>query len=134
MHRFVLAVLAIAPSGVLYFVAALLVRQLNDDDLRWQPAIHRNGRRSAGLFERHGKVESVKLINDRETGRPRGFAFVDMAAGDAQTRFSKRMASRWVAARCASTKLRSAPREPAPGRRWWRWWRRLGAAALVMRR
>src|SRR6185437_412076 len=23
------------------------------------------------LFERHGKVESVKLINDRETGRPR---------------------------------------------------------------
>ena len=36
------------------------------------------------LFERHGKVESVKLINDRETGRPRGFAFVDMAAGDAQ--------------------------------------------------
>src|ERR1700686_1238369 len=36
------------------------------------------------LFERHGKVESVKLINDRETGRPRGFAFVDMAAGEAQ--------------------------------------------------
>ena len=30
------------------------------------------------LFERHGKVESVKLINDRETGKPRGFGFVDM--------------------------------------------------------
>jgi len=25
------------------------------------------------LFERHGTVESVKLINDRETGKPRGF-------------------------------------------------------------
>ena len=37
-----------------------------------------------GLFEKHGKVDSVKLINDRETGRPRGFAFVDMAAGEAQ--------------------------------------------------
>jgi RNA recognition motif-containing protein len=37
-----------------------------------------------GLFERYGKVDSVKLINDRETGRPRGFAFVDMAAGEAQ--------------------------------------------------
>ena len=37
------------------------------------------------LFERHGKVESVKLINDRETGRPRGFAFVDMGASEAQT-------------------------------------------------
>jgi len=30
------------------------------------------------LFERHGKVESVKLINDRETGKPRGFGFVAM--------------------------------------------------------
>lgn len=36
------------------------------------------------LFERHGKVESVKLINDRETGRPRGFGFVDMAGNEAQ--------------------------------------------------
>jgi len=53
------------------------------------------------LFERHGKVESVKLINDRETGRPRGFAFVDMAAGEAQTRFNRRTVSRWVDVRCA---------------------------------
>ena len=37
------------------------------------------------LFERHGTVESVKLINDRETGKPRGFGFVDMAQADAQT-------------------------------------------------
>ena len=37
-----------------------------------------------GLFERHGKVESVKMINDRETGRPRGFGFVEMASGEAQ--------------------------------------------------
>jgi len=37
------------------------------------------------LFEQHGKVESVKIINDRETGRPRGFAFVDMPGADAQT-------------------------------------------------
>jgi len=36
------------------------------------------------LFERHGKVDSVKLINDRETGKPRGFCFVDMASGEAQ--------------------------------------------------
>lgn len=36
------------------------------------------------LFERHGKVESVKLINDRETGKPRGFGFVDMPSGEAQ--------------------------------------------------
>ena len=29
-------------------------------------------------FERHGSVESVNVITDRETGRPRGFAFVEM--------------------------------------------------------
>ncbi len=36
------------------------------------------------LFERHGKVDSVKLINDRETGKPRGFGFVDMPQSEAQ--------------------------------------------------
>jgi RNA recognition motif-containing protein len=36
------------------------------------------------LFEQHGQVDSVKIINDRETGRPRGFCFVDMPADDAQ--------------------------------------------------
>ncbi len=30
------------------------------------------------LFERHGAVASVNVIMDRETGRPRGFAFVEM--------------------------------------------------------
>lgn len=36
------------------------------------------------LFAAHGTVESVKLINDRDTGRPRGFGFVDMPQDDAQ--------------------------------------------------
>ncbi|MET0659015.1 MAG: RNA-binding protein [Steroidobacteraceae bacterium] len=36
------------------------------------------------LFEQHGTVESVALINDRETGRPRGFGFVEMPRADAQ--------------------------------------------------
>lgn len=30
------------------------------------------------LFERHGTVTSVNLVTDRETGRPRGFGFVEM--------------------------------------------------------
>ncbi len=30
------------------------------------------------LFEQHGDVESVKFIQDRETGRFRGFGFVEM--------------------------------------------------------
>ncbi len=30
-------------------------------------------------FEAFGKVASVSIIKDRETGRPRGFAFVEMS-------------------------------------------------------
>ncbi len=37
------------------------------------------------LFEAHGAVTSAKVITDRDTGRPRGFAFVEMEqAEDAQ--------------------------------------------------
>lgn len=32
------------------------------------------------LFEAHGTVESVNLITDRETGRLRGFGFVEMSS------------------------------------------------------
>ena len=38
-----------------------------------------------GLFEAHGAVEKVSLVTDRETGRSRGFAFVEMTdAGEAE--------------------------------------------------
>ncbi len=30
------------------------------------------------MFSPYGSVHSVNLINDRETGRPRGFGFVEM--------------------------------------------------------
>ena len=30
-------------------------------------------------FEEYGSVESVRLITDRDTGRPRGFGFVEMS-------------------------------------------------------
>jgi cold-inducible RNA-binding protein len=35
------------------------------------------------LFAPHGAVESVNLVMDRDTGRSRGFAFVEMAEGGA---------------------------------------------------
>ena len=31
------------------------------------------------VFQRHGSVDSVNVITDRETGRARGFAFVEMS-------------------------------------------------------
>jgi RNA recognition motif-containing protein len=39
-----------------------------DDDIR-------------ALFSEYGTVESVNLITDRDTGRPRGFGFVEMSSG-----------------------------------------------------
>ncbi len=38
------------------------------------------------LFAAHGEVVRVNLITDRDTGRPRGFGFVEMAdAGQGKT-------------------------------------------------
>ncbi|MCZ6789031.1 MAG: RNA-binding protein [bacterium] len=36
-------------------------------------------------FEAHGEVQEVSMIQDRDTGRPKGFAFVEMpTSGEAQ--------------------------------------------------
>ena len=46
--------------------------EINDDELQ-------------ELFSAHGAVTSAKVITDRETGRARGFGFVEMEQeGDAQ--------------------------------------------------
>jgi RNA recognition motif-containing protein len=42
-------------------------------------------RQLRGLFAAYGVVETVTIVEDRDTGLPRGFAFVEMAlATDAQ--------------------------------------------------
>ena len=33
-------------------------------------------------FEGYGEVETVKVITDRDSGRPKGFAFVEMSSKD----------------------------------------------------
>ncbi len=35
------------------------------------------------MFEEYGSVQSVNLVNDRETGQPRGFGFVEMEDAEA---------------------------------------------------
>ena len=40
------------------------------------------------LFAKHGTVRSVNLITDRDTGRPRGFGFVEMDDAEATAAIS----------------------------------------------
>jgi RNA recognition motif-containing protein len=82
------------------------------------------------LFEQHGTVESVALINDRETGRPRGFGFVEMPRPDAQRAIQslngKDMGGRPLRVNEAQERRRR-PWSP----RWW--WRRRRRRTLVKR-
>jgi len=41
------------------------------------------------MFSEVGNVESVRIITDRETGRSRGFGFVEMADEDAEKAISQ---------------------------------------------
>lgn len=42
------------------------------------------------LFAESGQVESVKIVRDRDTGRSKGFGFVEMASdGDAESAISR---------------------------------------------
>ena len=60
------------------------------------------------LFEPYGMVESVRIITDRDTGRSRGFGFVDMPnAIEALRRLLSLMGRRWGDGRWPS--LRPAP-------------------------
>lgn len=43
--------------------------QSSEDDIR-------------ALFTAHGEVTNIHVVMDRETGRPRGFAFVEMATDE----------------------------------------------------
>ena len=36
----------------------------------------------SGIFSAHGEVKEVRIITDRETGRSRGFAFVEIEGND----------------------------------------------------
>ena len=37
------------------------------------------------LFQTHGQVAHTQVVTDRQTGRSRGFGFVEMNAADAQS-------------------------------------------------
>jgi RNA recognition motif-containing protein len=67
------------------------------------------------LFAQHGRVESVKLINDRETGRPRGFGFVDMPANEAQAAIQALSGFQMGGRALRVNEAQERPQRPRPG-------------------
>ncbi|MBU1277249.1 MAG: RNA-binding protein [Proteobacteria bacterium] len=68
------------------------------------------------LFEQYGQVTSVKMIEDRETGRPRGFGFVEMDSSAANAAIQ---ALNGTDLDGRSLKVNEAkPRESRPPQRW----------------
>lgn len=65
------------------------------------------------LFAAYGEVSSVNVIKDRETGRPRGFAFVGMATDDAADAAIAALNGKMVDGR----QLKVAEANPRPERR-----------------
>ena len=66
------------------------------------------------LFEAYGEVESVNVVTDRDTGRSRGFAFVEMADEAAAQAAITALNGRTVDDR-ALTVNEARPREPRTG-------------------
>ena len=72
------------------------------------------------LFENYGVVERVSLMTDRETGRSRGFAFVEMTnEGEAERAISAlngaNVSGRALNVNEARPKAERADRGPRPG-------------------
>lgn len=70
------------------------------------------------LFGEYGEVNSVNLITDRETGRPRGFGFVEMANGEEADEAISRLHQFSMGGRSLNVN-EARPREPRPQRGGW---------------
>ena len=66
------------------------------------------------VFQRHGVVDSVAVITDRDTGRPRGFAFVEMSEPSSAQDAIRALDGTELGGR--SIKVNEAQARPAGGR------------------
>ena len=61
--------------------------------------------RLRSLFEKFGTVSSAKVINDRETGRSRGFGFVEMDSADEGNAAIKGLHNKEISGRAMSVSV-----------------------------
>jgi RNA recognition motif-containing protein len=69
------------------------------------------------LFAEYGEIESVNLITDRDTGRPKGFAFVEMATEQAAQAAISGLNGKSVDDREIKVDKANPPRERQSGQR-----------------
>ena len=68
------------------------------------------------LFAQHGEVHSASIITDRDTGRPRGFAFVEMDPSGADSAIDALDQTEFEGRKL--TVNAAKPREPRRQERW----------------
>jgi len=76
-----------------------------DDDLR-------------KLFEQFGAVSSAKVITDRETGRSRGFGFVEMGSADESNSAMKSLHNKEIEGRAMSVTVAKEKAPRSDNKRW----------------
>ena len=76
-----------------------------DDDLR-------------KLFEKFGAVTSAKIIMDRETGRSRGFGFVEMSSDSEANEAIKKLNGMDIEGRAMSVSIAREKAPRANNKRW----------------
>jgi len=71
----------------------------------------------AAMFSAHGEVASAKVVLDRDTGRSRGFGFVEMSDDNAAMAAIQAVNGQEVDGRTLTVN-EARPREPRGGSRW----------------
>ena len=70
------------------------------------------------LFEQFGAVSSAKVITDRETGRSRGFGFVEMGSDDEAKEAIKGLNGKDIEGRAMSVSVAKEKAARSDNKRW----------------
>ena len=70
------------------------------------------------LFSQFGEVASAKVITDRETGRSRGFGFVEMASDEEAKEAIKGLNNKEVEGRAMSVSVAKEKSTRSDNKRW----------------
>jgi len=70
------------------------------------------------LFEQYGTVTSAKVITDRETGKSRGFGFVEMPADEEANKAIQALNNKEVDGRAMSVSVAREKGGSSFGKRW----------------